>query len=297
MDVTNINLGDDFVEAIERKVGDCGVFIELIGKQWATITDSAGRRRLDHPQDWVRLEVASALRRSITVIPVLVHGATMPDASTLPEDVAPLTRHNALEITESDFDHDVERLIDRLNKIFGIDNRPQPLLPRTRKSHFGCLALSIAAGLIALVVIGLIAMILVLPTNPTNPANPGGAQPQNPEAARDNVATPHVQQIHMAKDNNGSPGEWTTSFEPQDRPIYCVVELNRAQEGTSVRFMWKAVDVAGSENQYLNERDYTTSDIHAVQVFNQPYDWPTGTYRVEVYINGTLDKTIDYTIE
>src|SRR5689334_14148384 len=64
MDVTSIDLGDDFVDEIERQLGACVVFIELIGHEWATITDQSGRRRLDEPRDFVRLEVAIALRRA-----------------------------------------------------------------------------------------------------------------------------------------------------------------------------------------------------------------------------------------
>jgi hypothetical protein len=118
MDVTGIGLGDDFVVAIEQQVIACRVFIAIIGSQWASITDQAGRRRLEQPEDFVRLEVAAALKRQITIIPVLVRGARMPDPSTLPADIAFLTRRNALEITENDFNHDVARLIDRLETIF-----------------------------------------------------------------------------------------------------------------------------------------------------------------------------------
>lgn len=118
MDVTGIGLGDDFVVAIEQQVIACRVFIAVIGSQWASITDQAGRRRLDQPEDFVRLEVAAALKRQITIIPVFVKGARMPDPSTLPADIAPLTRRQALEISEGDFNHDVARLIDRLETIF-----------------------------------------------------------------------------------------------------------------------------------------------------------------------------------
>jgi hypothetical protein len=77
MDVDGVGIGKDFVEKIERRVGECDVLIAVIGAHWLTSTDSQGWR-LDNPEDFVRMEVATALRRNIRVIPVLVEGALMP---------------------------------------------------------------------------------------------------------------------------------------------------------------------------------------------------------------------------
>ncbi len=76
MDVSTIESGVDFGEAIERAVGSCVACVVVIGKHW--LIDETGRRRLDKPEDFVRLEIATALKRNIRVIPVLVSGATMP---------------------------------------------------------------------------------------------------------------------------------------------------------------------------------------------------------------------------
>src|SRR5215469_13294202 len=78
MDVDNLDPGVDFVEAIEASVGSCEVLIAVIGKRWLVASDDEGRRRLDSQDDFVRLEIATALRRKIRVIPVLVDGAVMP---------------------------------------------------------------------------------------------------------------------------------------------------------------------------------------------------------------------------
>jgi hypothetical protein len=178
MDVTSIELGADFVEEIERQLGACLVFIELIGNEWATIKDHDGRRRLDEPGDFVRLEVAIALRRSITIIPILVEGATMPNWSALPEDIAPLTRHEALAIVESDFDHNVERLIHRLESIFGQTTAHPPVSPpysRAKESHPARIALLIGLGIVGLLIVGAIVMFAVLvnlsPKTDTGPSN------------------------------------------------------------------------------------------------------------------------------
>ena len=109
----------------------------------------------------------------------------------------------------------------------------------------------------------------------------------------------YVDQISTAKDDNGKPGETTTTFDPGDRTIHAVAELNKAKAGTQVRFVWKAVDVAGSKNEEIKAIDYTTrsfeNKVHGHLTL--PYDWPKGAYEVEVYINGALDKTVKYTIE
>ena len=109
-DVDSIPLGDDFVEAISTAVGSCDVLLALIGDKWLTITDERGRRRLDDPHDFVRLEVEAALARNVRVIPVLVDGARMPRADELPDSLAGLVRRQALELSPSRFDSDTNRL-------------------------------------------------------------------------------------------------------------------------------------------------------------------------------------------
>src|SRR4051795_12650596 len=83
-DVDSIELGDDFVQVISRAVGSCDVLLAMIGGQWLTITDEHGRRCLDDPDDFVRLEIEAALSRDIRVIPILVDGAIVPRADELP---------------------------------------------------------------------------------------------------------------------------------------------------------------------------------------------------------------------
>jgi len=63
MDLDSIEPGLDFAEVIQEAVGSCTVLVALIGRQWATLTDEEGRRRLDNPDDYVRFEVQAALER------------------------------------------------------------------------------------------------------------------------------------------------------------------------------------------------------------------------------------------
>lgn len=109
----------------------------------------------------------------------------------------------------------------------------------------------------------------------------------------------YIEEISMSKDSNGSPGDKTAVFAPDDHTIHAVADLNKAKAGTQVKFVWKAVDVAGARNEEIKTIDYTTKSfenkVHGH--LTKPGDWPKGSYQVEVYINGALDKTIKYTVE
>ncbi len=112
MDVHTLKPGDNFAEAISAAVCQCDAMLVLIGSQWDSISDSHGRRRLENPQDLVRLEVSTALRNGIRVVPILVDGAALPPARKLPSDLAAMTRHHALEINERSYQSVVEKLFE-----------------------------------------------------------------------------------------------------------------------------------------------------------------------------------------
>jgi len=116
MDVEGIEPGVDFVEALERAVGSCEVLIVIIGKDWLAV-GSAGKRRLDDPADFVRIETAAALARNIRVVPVLVDDAEMPRADQLPKDLASLARRQAVELSHKQWDATSAELIHALEKI------------------------------------------------------------------------------------------------------------------------------------------------------------------------------------
>jgi len=115
MDVTGIEPGRDFRRVIDAHVASCGVLLAMIGKSWIDAKDDSGRRRLDDPRDFVRLETAAALKRDIPVIPVLVHGAQMPRVDQLPEDLAELSYRNGVELTHARWDSDVQLLVKALD--------------------------------------------------------------------------------------------------------------------------------------------------------------------------------------
>lgn len=105
-DVDDIEPGEDFVEKITEAVASCDVLLALIGPQWLTMTDAEGHRRLDDPEDFVRLELSAALHRGVRVVPILVDGATMPKASELPDELMPIIRRQAFEINAVGFNTD-----------------------------------------------------------------------------------------------------------------------------------------------------------------------------------------------
>ena len=114
-DVDNIEPGDDFIERIQSAVGSCEVLLALIGPQWLTVTDARGARRIDDAEDFVRIEVETALNRDdVRVIPILVDNAKMPTPQELPEGLAALTRRQAVEIDPVNFD--TRRLLRVLNR-------------------------------------------------------------------------------------------------------------------------------------------------------------------------------------
>lgn len=121
-DISAIDYGADFIEAIEKAVQKCNVLLAVIGPQWSTITDKFGRRRLDDPHDLVRMEIVAALRRNIAVIPVLVDEAMMPAAAALPHDLRPLCRRNALEIQDRDFGHHMAGLVRAIGRTIASAN-------------------------------------------------------------------------------------------------------------------------------------------------------------------------------
>jgi len=111
MDVDTIEPGVDFAEAISGAVATCKVLLAIIGPKWLTATDVRGRRRLDDPDDIVRLEIEAALARDGRVIPILAEGAVMPSREDLPESLAGLARRNALAIRHESFRYDAGHLV------------------------------------------------------------------------------------------------------------------------------------------------------------------------------------------
>ena len=117
-DIDGIAPGERFPQVIEQAVGSCDALLALIGRRWLTVKDENRKRRLDDSQDYVRQEIRAALRRDdVLVIPVLIEGATMPDAEDLPDDLAPLAERNAVRISDAAWKDEVVHLIRALERV------------------------------------------------------------------------------------------------------------------------------------------------------------------------------------
>ena len=114
MDVDSIALGRDFRQVLQERLASCDLMLALIGPDWLDIRDASGNRRLNSPTDFVRQEIAAALKRNIPVTPVLVHGAQMPAPEQLPDDLKDLAFRNGFELSHTRWESDVREMIKRL---------------------------------------------------------------------------------------------------------------------------------------------------------------------------------------
>ena len=122
MDVADIEPGLNFVQVLKDQVARCDVLIAVIGKGWIDARDDTGARRLDNPEDFVRIEIEFALKLGKRVIPVLVRQAQMPRADELPESMKSLAACNAVPLTHERFQSDTRDLIAALQRVLGTEN-------------------------------------------------------------------------------------------------------------------------------------------------------------------------------
>jgi hypothetical protein len=115
--VDSVPHGEDFAETVAEAAGSSNALLVVIDDQWLTITDQSGRRRLDDPNDQVRLEIEAAMTRDVRVIPILVDGARMPRADELPPSLADLARRHAVELSTSRFEVGTRQLLNALDTI------------------------------------------------------------------------------------------------------------------------------------------------------------------------------------
>jgi len=112
LDIDRLRAGEQFPLVLEKRLSECRVMLAIIGPGWFNASDEAGRRRLEEPDDWVRLEIARALARNVRVVPVLVDGATLPKKNSLPEDIRSLVDRQSFTFTNpAAFRHEVAGLV------------------------------------------------------------------------------------------------------------------------------------------------------------------------------------------
>lgn len=133
IDIEKIEPGVDFTVAISRSLEACDVLLAIIGPNWKGLNTTTNKPRIQNADDWVRIEISTALKRNIRVVPVLVDGGILPSEDELPEDLKPLVRRQAYEISNKRWKYDTEQLIRFLIKI-GIPTKPIGPNPPTNKS-------------------------------------------------------------------------------------------------------------------------------------------------------------------
>lgn len=130
-DVEDIPAGEDFRSVLDKALTAADVVLVIMGPQWVMITDDEGKRRLNDPNDFVRIEVETALKRKdVLVIPVMVNNATMPDPAALPPSLKDLSYRNSVVVrNDPDFNHDINLLIQAIQKrTGGTSSRRLPLI-------------------------------------------------------------------------------------------------------------------------------------------------------------------------
>ena len=124
-DLDSIRPGDEFAITIREALESCEIFLAVIGPRWLSAKNRAGRR-LDDPDDLVRLEIEAALTRHIRVIPVLVDGAKIPPASELPPSLAELVTRQTITLSPERFSADTDRLLKALDAMLAETAAPPP---------------------------------------------------------------------------------------------------------------------------------------------------------------------------
>ncbi len=157
IDVDNIPVGVNFVQHLDQQVAQCDVLLALIGPDWLEAKNpQTGGRRLDDPKDFVRIEIASALKRGIPVAPILLDGAPFPQEHMLPDDLKALTLRNGVEVRRLTFDADTERLVRGLDlaRVAAAANKPAPastpLTTGAGKGNASWVGPTVALGLLAI---------------------------------------------------------------------------------------------------------------------------------------------------
>ena len=105
----------------------------------------------------------------------------------------------------------------------------------------------------------------------------------------------YTEEVYAAKSEDGAA---TSTFAPSDRTVHVIINLNKAKAGTDVRVVWIADEVEGATNKELKTLEYTTKGEKKIPGYLRwSQDWPKGRYRVAVYLNGNLDRTIYYEVK
>lgn len=209
VDIEKLEPGVDFTEALARSLDSCDILLAIIGPEWAGRPDSQNITRIKKPDDWVRIELETALKRNIRLIPVLVSGASLPAVNEIPESLLPLLKRQTIELSNKRWKYDTEQLINFLETL-GMERKkqngpyipPQPPAPQpAKKFSFKKLAIG------ALAVLGVLALIGIL-------IDPSTLEPEpvpGPQPYHNNV---------IPNNPNSEPDPKNVELKPMDELLY-----------------------------------------------------------------------------
>ena len=110
------------------------------------------------------------------------------------------------------------------------------------------------------------------------------------------ISTANIKSARLSVNESGSP-EMTT-FNQDDLTIYCVITLANAPDDTVVKTSWIAADVEGVDlNTLIDETELTSGDGELYFNIANNQLWPLGQYKVEIYLNDKLDRTLEYQVQ
>ena len=110
------------------------------------------------------------------------------------------------------------------------------------------------------------------------------------------ISTANIKSATLSASESGSPE--TTVFNQDDLTVYCIVELANAPSDTVVKAVWTAVDIEGVDpNTLIDESTLTSGDAELTFDLTNDQLWPVGSYKVELYLNDKLDRTLEYRVQ
>jgi hypothetical protein len=104
-----------------------------------------------------------------------------------------------------------------------------------------------------------------------------------------------VQNVTLSATEGGTA---TTTFSPSDHVIHAAIELNRIETGLTARVVWTAVDTTGGKDLEIASKDFSSLAANNITAqVELPRDWPTGSYKLDIYLDGKLAKTVDWSVQ
>lgn len=153
-DKESIEGGVSWKQHVLDEIDRDSVLLVLIGQKWGETRDASGNRRLDKPDDPIRLEIADAMRDGAAIIPLLLENAQMPPASELPQELIRLAELNALKLRDGDWEADVAKIVQRLEKLGAKRVASADPLPVTTKRSAKAIWSFVIVALIAITLVG-----------------------------------------------------------------------------------------------------------------------------------------------